>query len=231
MPAIVPVTEYNKAAWDALYHSSGEESVWGAAPIPFVSEFVEKITSNLPVTCRVLDAATGEGRHLPVLLTHSDKVHACDSSQHALAKVSLMKGDIATHLCDLSQTGYDSNTFDLITLIDTVETLPNAPEVLREMLRILKPGGSLLCNIPGPDDEVSSSENMEPTMSHDDQSMRYQGSYYFRFYEDADALELVRAAGFKVVEQVTRSWVEQAHPGFRDYEHDHTSRVYWLQKP
>ncbi len=229
MPEVKDITEQNKVAWDELYQNS-KGLVWGKTPIPFVVEFVDKLAETLSDSAKALDAATGEGRHLPVLLRLNAEIHACDASESALAKLKTIEGSFTHRQCDLAETGYPDNSFDLITLVDTVETLPNANEVLLEMRRILKPGGYLLCNIPGPEDEISE-ENMEPVETGDEGSCLYQDLYYYHFYEEGEALELVSSLGFEVVENVIRHWSEGIHPGFRDHPHDHTSRVFLLTKP
>ncbi len=222
-------TNANQRAWDELYRLT-EGSVWGPDPIPFVAEFLGPLATELTAGSRLLDAAAGEGRHLPVLLGVPGSVHACDASPHALEKIASFNGEVQRHRCELAATPFADDFFDFISLIDTIETLP-APEVdLREMCRILRPGGRLLCNIPGREDGISGI-GMEPASDGEPASFLYQGTYYYRFYEEWEALALVAGAGFEVVRNEIRHWREEAHPGFREYPHQHTSRVLLLRKP
>ena len=223
------VSERNKNAWDSLYEECNE-SVWGMEPIPFVREFVDIIKTRLSENARVLDAATGEGRHLPLLLDLGAAVHACDASVHALGKFDDEGTDgVQKMQCDLAKTPFEGNFFEFITLIDTVETLPNAEVVLSELYRILKPGGYLLCNIPGEEDGISGCE-MTDVGVNGDRFHFYQGRYFYHFHTEEKAVQLVTAAGFEIEKKVIRSWTEGAHPGFRENEHEHTSRVFLLRK-
>lgn len=223
-------SEQNKQAWDSLYGET-EGEVWGKNPIPFVREFIDGPGIALEDGSNLLDAAAGEGRHLPLLLKLPGRVHATDASSNALSKMAaVVPGEYEQVLCDLERMPFEDGFFDLALLIDTVETLPNVDEVLGEICRVLKPGGRLLCNIPGKEDGISS-EDMEETVSTGSEpSYLYQGVYYYRFYTQSEALELVRRNGFEVVRNEVRTWTEDAHPAFRDHEHSHTSRIFLLEK-
>ncbi|MCB1061592.1 MAG: class I SAM-dependent methyltransferase [Verrucomicrobiae bacterium] len=223
-------TNANKRAWDELYRDT-PGSVWGSQPIPFVAEFLADIESDLSSESRLLDAAAGEGRHVPVLLRSPGIVFACDASSHALEKIAQFNGSVQRHQCDLAETPFADDFFDFISLIDTIETLPNPDVSLDEMHRILKPGGLLLCNIPGKEDNIAEVA-MQPVGANEAAaSYLYQGTYFYRFYEETEALSLVKSCGFEVQRNEIRHWEEEAHPGFREYAHEHTSRVLLLRKP
>jgi 2-polyprenyl-3-methyl-5-hydroxy-6-metoxy-1,4-benzoquinol methylase len=48
----------------------------------------------------------------------------------------------------LNETGLDADSFDVVTLMEVLEHLPQPREMLREVHRILKPGGALLIGVP-----------------------------------------------------------------------------------
>ncbi len=219
----------NREAWDELYQKT-QGSVWGDDPIPFVEEFVSALAEEFPSDGRFLDAATGEGRHLPALLRLCGEIHAADASPCAIGKLNQIPGDYHAVQTKLEQTPYEDETFDFILLIDTVETLPNVDDVLAELRRILKPGGLLLCNIPGKEDGISE-DQMVDAETNGDETYFYQGTYFYRFYEEDQAVDLVVRNGFEVRRNELRTWMEKAHPGFRDYDHSHTSRIFLLSKP
>ena len=214
----------NQRAWEALYASTSR-LIWGADAVGFLRPFLAPLRQSGWRRRRALDAATGEGRNLRVLLEVADEVKACDASPAALAKIP---ADVAARVtrvqCDLARTPFADGEFDFILLSDTVETLPNLPEVLREMRRVLAPDGVLVCNVPEPEGDVAGVE-MEPV---DGTAFLYRGSYYFRFMREADFLAVLKGTGLVSLRSEIQEWTEAPHPGFRDAEHRHRSRVFLL---
>jgi len=212
----------NKRAWDDLYGRT-PKLVWGDAPIGFIEEFVDVIRPRLDADSTILDAGTGEGRNLNVLLQLPGQVHACDASAHALEKIPAeIRDRVRTTQCDLSRLPYADDTFDFVLITDVIETLPDPDPVLRELARVMKPGGLLLCNIPGLEDEISTVE-MTPIS---DNSYLFQDRYFYRFFTEDEATALLSRNGFAVVKNQVCSWVENEHPEFRGVRHVHTSRVF-----
>ncbi|MGL6196745.1 MAG: class I SAM-dependent methyltransferase [Thermoguttaceae bacterium] len=216
-------SEANKAAWDRLYASTND-LVWGAEPLDFVSDSIRWLQNRnlLPENPRILDAATGEGRNLPFLIHTSNNVTACDASPAALGKLKTRFGEkVETVECDLAQMPFSSFNFDFVLACDIMETLPNLEAVLCEMARILRVGGVLVCNVPNFDDGIAGHE-MEQLSSEE---FLYQGNYFFRFQSEADFLAVLNQCGFEKLASNTSTWIEYAHPGYRDSEHSHTSRI------
>jgi len=169
----------------------------------------------------ILDAAAGEGRNLPFLLTLQRPVTACDASATALAKIPPdLAASVRTVHCDLAQVPLPDASFAFILVSDVVETLPDPAPVLGELARLLVPGGLLLANIPGADDGVAGID-MHPAGD----GWLYQEKYYFRFYSPAEADALLAGAGLIRVRDEICEWVEHPHPHFRPAAHTHRSRV------
>jgi diaminopimelate decarboxylase len=222
------LADANKHAWDELYAST-PELVWGSDVLPFLGEFAEDFQAALASPSRLLDAGAGEGRNLDFLLgCGADEVHAIDASAHALAKIpAATRARVRCRVADLTATGYPGAHFDGICLLDVFETLPNAEAVLAELYHILKPGGLLLCNIPGFDDGVAG-HDMHALGSD---SFLYQSAYFYRFLEPQAAEALLEAAGFEVLHSGRREWLESAHPGYRSETHNHVSHVLLVRRP
>jgi len=214
----------NKQAWDQLYASTAD-LVWGAEPVGFLVDFLRPEIAHGRSFRRGLDAATGEGRNLSFLSSLVDELSACDSSGAALTKMpSDIKRRVRLEHCDLSQTPFVDGSFDFILLCDTVETLPDADPVFREMRRILAPGGALVCNIPGPEGDVAGIEMTELG----EEKYLYQGRYFFKFFNDDEVSRLLSVTGWEATRRETMTWMEAPHPGFRTAPHQHCSRVYLL---
>ena len=222
------LADQNKHAWDDLYAST-PELVWGSDVLPFLVEFTEPFTAALTLPSRVLDAGAGEGRNLPFLLdVGAGEVHAIDTSLHAIDKIPpALRARVRTRVADLTATGYPGGHFDGICLLDVFETLPNAEAVMAELYHILKPGGLLLCNIPGFDDGVAGHD----MRALGDDSFLYQSTYFYRFLEPEAAEALMSAAGFEILHSGRREWVEAAHPGYRGEAHAHVSHVLLVRRP
>ena len=220
----------NRFAWNELY-SSTAELVWGREPMPFLEAYRAEIAAVLTDPVRLLDAGTGEGRNLPFLVAfNAGEVTGLDSSQAALDKVPAeIRERVVLRHAALDGTGLPDASFDMVLLLDVVETLPNAEQVLRELNRVLKPGGLLLCNIAATDDGVAGID-MHPT-NDAGEGFLYQNRYYFRFFNEEQATALMTGAGFEPVSCRSYTWEEESHPEFRAETHSHTSHVMLVRRP
>ena len=208
----------NKSAWDALYAST-PDSIWGREPVGFLASFLPNAATLPPGD--VLDAAAGEGRNLPLLLGLGRPVIACDASVSALAKIPpALAGAVRTVTCDLARVPLPDASCAFILASDVIETLPDPEPILRELARLLAPGGLLLANIPDADDGVAGID-MRPAGP----GWMYQEKYYFRFYEPTEAVRLLTRSGLIRVRDEVCEWIEHPHPHFRATAHTHRSQV------
>lgn len=215
----------NKQAWDALYAAT-PELIWGAGEVGFLRAFLAPDCQARRRFGRILDAATGEGRNLPFLLGLGGRVSACDSSKSALAKIPAeFSGRVELACCDLAETPFAPGCFDLILLCDTIETLPEPASVLRELRRVLAPGGALVCNFPDPEGDVAGID----MRSVGGKAYLYQGRYFYRFFEQRDIEQLLGDTGWRLGRSEVICWNEGAHPQFRAAAHCHRSRVCLLE--
>ncbi|HEY4363621.1 MAG TPA: class I SAM-dependent methyltransferase [Bryobacteraceae bacterium] len=109
---------------------------------------------HIPIRDRdtVLDIGCGGGQTVGRLaaLTPRGKVHAVDYSAasvaatraHNLAEVE--SGHVQVQEASVSRLPFDNDFFDAITAIETHYYWPDYVNDLREVCRVLKPGGSLL---------------------------------------------------------------------------------------
>ena len=227
MPAssALALCDSNKSAWDELYAST-QELIWGREPIGFLPRLLPP-ASILPAG-PVLDAAAGEGRNVPVLLSFGRPVTAWDASPAALAKIpAALRARVTTEVCDLARPPGPDGHFAFILLSDTVETLPDPQPILAKLCRLLVPRGLLLANVPAHDDGVAGI-NMQPVNGG---GWLYRGRYYYHFYTRAEAEALLTDAGLALVASDDCLWDEPPHPHFRDATHRHHSRVLLGRRP
>ena len=109
----------------------------------FVEDICRRVTDRRP---RILDVGCGTGANLLMLSEYGD-AEGVDISKDALAfcrergldKVKLGAGE---------ELPYDDGTFDLVTALDVVEHMDDDLAGLREMRRVLRPGGRVLLFVP-----------------------------------------------------------------------------------
>jgi len=88
----------------------------------------------------VLDAGAGDQCYRP----HFEHCH------YEAADFEMVNKPYAqsTYVCDLSSIPVDDGRFDAIIFNQVMEHLPEPRKVLAELMRVVKPGGSMLCTAP-----------------------------------------------------------------------------------
>ena len=98
---------------------------------------------------RILDAACGNGRYSKFLLKHADPdalLTSFDLSPKMLlrAKARLRNPRVTHAVADLTRLPYADNTFDAVVCGWVLEHLPDPIPGLKELARVMAPGGKLL---------------------------------------------------------------------------------------
>lgn len=109
----------------------------------FVEEICRQVTDRRP---RILDVGCGTGANLLMLSKYGD-AEGVDVSQDALAFCH-ERGLDKVRLGAAEELPYEDNTFDLVTAFDVVEHMDDDLAGLREMQRVLRPGGRVLLFVP-----------------------------------------------------------------------------------
>jgi ubiquinone/menaquinone biosynthesis C-methylase UbiE len=99
----------------------------------------------------ILDVGCGGGRTVSKLaaLATQGKVYGVDFSRDSVAVASktnrswIETGHVEIHEGSVSQLPFADNMFDLITAVETHFWWPDLPADMREVMRVLKPGGTL----------------------------------------------------------------------------------------
>ena len=109
----------------------------------FVAEICRHVTDRRP---RILDVGCGTGANLLMLSKYGD-AEGVDVSEDALA-FCRERGLDKVRLGDGEELPYADGTFDLVTAFDVVEHMDDDLAGLREMRRVLRPGGRVLLFVP-----------------------------------------------------------------------------------
>jgi SAM-dependent methyltransferase len=109
----------------------------------FIEDICRRVTDRRP---RILDVGCGTGANLLMLSQFGD-AEGVDLSEDALA-FCRERGLEKVKLGAAEKLPYDDGTFDLVTALDVVEHLDDDLAGLREMQRVLRPGGRVLLFVP-----------------------------------------------------------------------------------
>lgn len=120
----------------AARHAPSGPSSSGASSSPLPS----------PSLLRILDVGCGTGANLE-LLDRFGQAEGVDVSEEALS-FCRARGLKRVQRGRAEQLPYEDESFDLVTALDVVEHLDDDLAALREMRRVLRPGGRVLLFVP-----------------------------------------------------------------------------------
>jgi SAM-dependent methyltransferase len=108
---------------------------------------------------RILDVGCGTGTMLGYLSRYGH-AQGIDADEQAV-RFCLERGVRDVQQVTASILPFEDGTFDLVTILDVLEHIDDDAGTLRELHRVLRPGGLLLVSVPayrflwGPQDEIS----------------------------------------------------------------------------
>ena len=120
---------------------------WHVGRRKILSSFVEAVCSQIKDRrARILDVGCGTGANLLMLSKFGD-AEGVDISPDALSFCK-ERGLAKVKLGAAEELPYADGTFDLVTAFDVVEHMDDDLAGLREMRRVLRPGGHVLLFVP-----------------------------------------------------------------------------------
>lgn len=137
-----------------------------------LESLIASTAASLPAGSLVLDAGAGDCCYSRHFANH--QYESCD-----FAEVSGKTYGRLTHICDIRSIPVEDDRYDAVLCSQVLAHIPDSLATLRELRRVLKPGGTLLLTAP-----LFFQENEPP---HD----------YFRFTQHG-LRHLLREAGFEV---------------------------------
>lgn len=109
------------------------------------------LTNDLPAGARVLEVGCGTGRLLQELLPRGYLLHGVDASEGMLSVARerfASAGGAVLDIADATHMPFQDSSFDAAYSILVVNLIPDYRKMLREVARILEPGGVFVFNVP-----------------------------------------------------------------------------------
>jgi ubiquinone/menaquinone biosynthesis C-methylase UbiE len=103
---------------------------------------------------RFLDAGCGTGDFIPDLLARDGEVFALDFAHEMIEKARARMAQngldraVRFHVGDVSNLPFEADFFDAIIAVGLIEYLMDVDTALRQMHKVLKPGGILIVTVP-----------------------------------------------------------------------------------
>ena len=119
---------------------------WYVARRRILANLIEREV-HLPAHATILEIGCGTGHNLQMLARYGAlEAVELDDAARALASKRLGQPVRAGKLPDLANEM--DKTFDLVTLLDVLEHIPDDREALAAIVRLITPGGKLLLTVP-----------------------------------------------------------------------------------
>ena len=128
----------------------GFQSKSSSKPTPTNTVAYEPIlrwASQYRQTMQLLDVGCFKGHLLVAARDRGWVVHGTEISEQA-AEYARIENKLDVFLGPLSQAGYASEMFDVVVMRDVIEHLSDPHDYLREVHRLLRPGGGLYIDTP-----------------------------------------------------------------------------------
>lgn len=114
--------------------------------VPLAALFTETTAPTFVPAGSLLDVGCGNGRFLRTMRSLGWVVNGVEFSDDGVRVCR--KADLPVHHGDLASAGFPDAHFDVITVRHVIEHIPEPQLFVRELARILKPGGTLIMETP-----------------------------------------------------------------------------------
>lgn len=102
----------------------------------------------LPAGARLLEIGSGKGRLLQHLCARGYDAHGVEAREDMIAESRRLYGTLPLHSVSGPALPFADATFDVVLSFDVFEHIPDSDAHLREVARVLTPGGEYLLQTP-----------------------------------------------------------------------------------
>jgi SAM-dependent methyltransferase len=193
------------AAYRRFWHEVGEKfpDLGGAASTAYYLENEKRLlTEHVPALaqCRMLKTDLWDEvkntRILQWVRAQGASVHGVDISEPTVrqARAGFAGGDLRGTVADVRSLPYRDQSFDAIYSMGTIEHFRDPETALREMHRVLRPGGRAVVGVPNRHDPF-----LRPLLAATLQAVNLYGYGYERSFSRRALRRMLEDAGFDVV--------------------------------
>jgi len=168
----------NEVEYERMFEAE-QVSWWFRARRRILSDVIGRL--DLPASPQIVDVGCGTGGNLPMLEAYGEVLGVEYSPTGA--EFARTRTDCTIVEGSATETSLASDSFDLATMLDVLEHLEDDSAGLREVFRILKPGGLFVFTVPA---------FMMLWSAHD------EALHHHRRYRRPELKEGLQAAGFDV---------------------------------
>lgn len=187
--------DYNKNIW-----GRGMASLSFNSPAYFrlknALKFLNKKSGN------VLELGCGAGQFIRAIKNKRPDIncYGCDISKTAIEEANKIGGGIKYDVSEENNLPYEDNFFDSVLIFDVLEHVENPDIILKEVNRILKPGGMFFAYVPSEGDFLSLWFWLRKLGLGKDLTRKYAG--HIQYFSRKSLRKLFLANNFKINKKI-----------------------------
>jgi SAM-dependent methyltransferase len=109
---------------------------------------LEMVEAAVPCGSRILDVGCGTGEMVAKLTERGYEAWGVDLAEPMIAYASRRYGSGRFRVGDIEKIPFDDSVFDAVVCLGVIEYLVDDEQALKEIRRVLKPGGSAIVSTP-----------------------------------------------------------------------------------
>lgn len=147
---------------------------------------------------KVLEVGCGAGQFIRAIkkLRPELDCFGADISREAIAIAKNRNDGVSYSLSEAESLPYPDNFFDAVLIFDVLEHVENPAQILREVRRVLKPGGIFYAFVPCEGDATSLWHLLDRLHLKNDLTKKYAG--HIQYFSRAHFFKLLSDSGFTI---------------------------------